>query len=67
MAKFLTNAEIVARLKAAQGGRSQSEFAAAIHVTQATLSLIYSGERKPGPKILKLLGLQHGVVEKEPK
>lgn len=59
---YLTSAEVVAALKARQGGKFQQDFAVEIGIAATNLSLVYSGERNPGTEILKYLGMEKQVV-----
>jgi transcriptional regulator with XRE-family HTH domain len=45
-------------LKARQNGRTVTDFAAEIGCSQSYLSLVLLGKSKPGPMILKYLGLE---------
>lgn len=65
MKRGFTKDEVVGRLKAIQGTRTQREFATALGVTQQNLCDVYQGNRNPGKKILDFLGLEPGYVKPE--
>ena len=48
----------ISMLKEKQGDRSIRQFAKKIGCSHAYLAYVMKGERPPGPKILKYLGLQ---------
>lgn len=48
------------------GERTQREIANSLGITEGYLSLVLSGSRAPGPKILRWIGLKK-VVERKPK
>lgn len=59
---YLSTADVVAMMKSRQGGKQQSEFAEEMKVSPQLLSEIYRGNRSPGTKILKNLGVEKCVV-----
>lgn len=59
---YLTSEEVIAMMKNRQGGKPQSEFAEEMDVSPQLLSEIYRGNRSPGTKILKNLGVEKCVV-----
>jgi transcriptional regulator with XRE-family HTH domain len=53
--------KIIELLKTMQGTKSQIEFAKEIGISAPYLSDIYHGNRAPGVKVLRKLGLQKNV------
>lgn len=57
----MTLRQVVARLRALQGTRTQYEFAKELGCSVPMLSLVYRGLRQPGPKLLAPLGLERHI------
>lgn len=58
---------VIKKMRKRQGEKSGREFARELGVTPAYISQIYAGARKPGPSILKAMGLVTEETIKEPK
>lgn len=56
--KLLTEADVLALLKEAQGGRSQKDFAALLGIAPSALSEIYGGRHKVNDTVLDHLALE---------
>lgn len=57
MKNTFTVAEVIGRLQKQQKSMSLRQFAKVIGISAPYLSDIYNGNRHPGPKILRMLGL----------
>ena len=62
MKKYLSRAEVIARMKREQGKRSNVEFARLLGISGTNLCEIYRGTRQPGSAVLAYLGLQKLVL-----
>lgn len=61
VARSITRADVVARIKRAQGDRSLRALAREWEIDVAHLSRILSGENEPGPRVLERIGLRSAV------
>ncbi len=54
----MTNEDVLKMLKTRQGELSLRDFGRVVGVTAPYLSDLYNGNREPGPKIMRFLGLR---------